>query len=100
MLSSDWRTHFALAIVFMCVEKEASAATIVPEQARTDPSEPKKKPFVCVKADSIQSGAAAVCVTNGPVLASNTTRLVGNACQGSIRPPRHSYSALATCLEV
>ena len=67
MLSSDWRTHSALAIVFMCVEKEASAATIVSEQARTDPSEPKKKTFVCVKADSIQRGAAAVCVTNGPV---------------------------------
>ena len=99
MLSSDWRTHSALAIVLMCVEKEAGAATIALERARTDPSE-KKKPFVCVKADSIQRGAAAVCVTNGPVLASNTTRLVGNACQGSIRPPRHSYSALATCLEV
>ena len=98
MLSSDWRTHSALAIVLMCVEKEADAATIALERARTDPSE-KKKPFVCVKADSIQRGAAAVCVTNGPVFASNT-RLVGNACQGSTRPPRHSYGALATCSEV
>ena len=42
MLSSDWRTHSALAIVLMCVEKEAGAATIALERARTDPSEKKK----------------------------------------------------------
>jgi len=37
MLSSDERTHSALAMVLMYVEKEAGAPTIALERARTDP---------------------------------------------------------------